>query len=260
MATPQQIKTFIGQIAPCAQYAYKTLGKVLPSVCIGMACVECGYGTAGSVKHHSYLGQKVGTGKTATQYWGGKFFTSSTKEEYQVGVHVTIKAAFRAYDSMQQCVLNYYELLNTNLYKGVQSGVSAAMQMQQIKACGYMTSSTEVSSVLKIIEKYNLLEYDNVIGEITPPVNVSPTGYKNGRVYTLQANMYVRQTPNGTKLKFDALTEDAKAHGKFDNEGNAILNSGTRVTCKETQRVNNQIWMRIPSGWVCAVGSKTYIF
>lgn len=161
MATEQQIKSFIQEIAPCAQHAYKILGKVLPSICIGMACVECGYGTAGSVKHHSYLGQKVGTGKTATKYWSGAFFTSSTKEEYQIGKHTTIKAAFRAYDTMQQCVLNYYELLNTSLYKGVQAGAGAAMQMVQIKACGYMTSSTEVNSVLKIIEKYDLTRYDS---------------------------------------------------------------------------------------------------
>ena len=32
--------------------------------------------------------------------------------------------------------------------------------MQQIKACGYMTSSTEVNSVISIIEKYNLTKYD----------------------------------------------------------------------------------------------------
>ena len=160
MATDQQIRSFINAIAPCAQNAYKTLGKVLPSVCIGMACVESAYGTAGSAKFNSFMGQKVGTGKTATKYWNGGFFTSQTKEEYAVGTHTVIKAAFRAYESMQQCVMNYYELLNTNLYKGVQSGASPAMQMTQIKACGYMTSSTEVSSVLKIIEKYDLTQYD----------------------------------------------------------------------------------------------------
>lgn len=93
---------FINQIAPLAQKAYKTLGKVHPSVCIAMACVECANGNAGSVKHNSLLGQKVGTGKTATKYWSGKFFTSKTKEEYIVGVHTTIKAAFRAYDSFEQ--------------------------------------------------------------------------------------------------------------------------------------------------------------
>ena len=144
MATESQILDFISRIAPCAQKAYKELGKVYPSICIGMACVESAYGTAGSCFHNSYLGQKVGTGKTAARYWGGKFFTSKTKEEYTVGVHTTINAAFRSYDSMEQCVFNYYELLNSKLYSGVSSGVPFTTQMQQIKNCGYMTSSTEV--------------------------------------------------------------------------------------------------------------------
>lgn len=166
MATQQQMEGFISRIAPCAQYAYKELGKVLPSVCIGMACVECGYGTAGSVKYNSYIGQKVGTGKTATKYWGGSFFTSKTMEEYTVGVHTIITDAFRSYESMQQCVLNYYELLNTRLYERVKAGADYATQMQQIKACGYMTSSTEVSSVIRIIEKYGLTKYDHLAGAV----------------------------------------------------------------------------------------------
>lgn len=162
MASEAQILDFISRIAPCAQKAYKKLGKVYPSICIGMACVESAYGTAGSCFHNSYLGQKVGTGKTATRYWGGKFFTSKTKEEYTVGVHTTINAAFRSYDSMEQCVFNYYELLNSKLYSGVSSGVPFTTQMQQIKNCGYMTSSTEVNSVIQIILKYKLTQYDDV--------------------------------------------------------------------------------------------------
>lgn len=162
MATEKQIKSFIEQIAPCAQKAYKAIGKVRPSVCIGMACVESAYGTAGSCRCHSYLGQKVGTGKTATKYWGGKFFTSKTKEEYTVGSHTVIKAAFRSYDSMEQCVFNYYELLNTKLYDRVKAEANYKTQMQQIKASGYMTSSTEVNSVIKLIERYNLTKYDDV--------------------------------------------------------------------------------------------------
>lgn len=166
MATNSQILDFLSRAVPAAQNGYKTLGKVLPSVAVGMACVECAYGTAGSVKHHSYLGQKVGTGKTATKYWGGKFFTSSTKEEYKIGVHTTINAAFRAYDSIEQCFLNYYELLNTSLYAKVLPGVDYKTQMQQIKACGYMTSSTEVNSVCTIIQKYDLTWYDTVNGKV----------------------------------------------------------------------------------------------
>lgn len=169
MATESQIMAFIDKIAPCAINAYNTLGKVFPSVCIGMACVESAYGTAGSAKYNSYLGQKVGTGKTATKYWSGGFFLSSTKEEYTIGTHTVIKAAFRAYDSMHQCVMNYYELLNTKLYSRVTSGVDYKTQMQQIKTCGYMTSSTEVNSVIKIIEKYGLTKYDAIVSADTKP-------------------------------------------------------------------------------------------
>lgn len=182
MATEKQIKDFINRIGPCAVNAYKALGKILPSVCIGMACVESAYGTAGSAKHNSFLGQKVGTGKTATKYWNGTFFKSRTSEEYTIGVHTVITDAFRSYDSMQQCVLNYYELLNTKLYSRVTAGVDYKTQMQQIKACGYMTSSTEVNTVIKLIQKYRLYEWDNEvlssIGSSTDPSIGSSTDDK----------------------------------------------------------------------------------
>lgn len=154
---------FIEQMAICAQTAYRVLGKVKPSVAIAMACVESAYGRAGSAKYNSYFGHKVGSGKTATKYWPGKFFTSKTKEEYTVGTHTIIQAAFRSYDSMQQCCFNFYELLNTSLYKKVLSTSSAEQQIEQIKACGYMTSSTEVNTVKQIISKYDLKKYDDIV-------------------------------------------------------------------------------------------------
>ena len=163
MASSAQQKAFIKEIAPFAQEAYKALGKVYPSICIGMACVESGFGTSQIMrKNNAFLGQKVGSGKTALKYWSGKFFSAATKEEYTVGTHTIIKAAFRAYDSTRQCIFNYYELLNSTVYKKVTANVSVTAQMLQIKAAGYMTSSTEVNSVLNIISRYDLTKYDNV--------------------------------------------------------------------------------------------------
>lgn len=182
MVTQEQQTDFISKAIPCAQNGYKTIGKVLPSVAVGMACVECRYGTAGSVRYHSYLGHKVGSGKTATKHWGGKFFKAKTKEEYTVGVHTVITDAFRAYDSMQQCFLNFYELLNTKLYAKVQAGADYKTQMAQIKACGYMTSSTEVGSVIAIIEKWGLTRYDTTEGMI---VEVPRTGLYRINAYAL---------------------------------------------------------------------------
>lgn len=169
----EQRIAFIEEIVPMVIRAYKTLGKVKPSVCIGMACVESNYGYGTNGKRFMYnkkavLGQKVGTGKTATKYWGGKFFVASTKEEYQIGVHTVIKDAFREYDSLQQCFYNYYELLNTNLYKKVKANADYQTQMRQIKQCGYMTSSTEVDTVLSIISNFKLTKYDDGIVEEKP--------------------------------------------------------------------------------------------
>lgn len=161
MATKAQISNFIKLIAPDVQLAYKKLGKVKPSVCIGMACVESGAGTSKLMSSHNALwGQKVGTGRTATKYWGGKFYVAKTKEEYTVGQHTVIKDAFRSYDSVLQGACNFYELLNTSLYRKVRSDQTYEEQMRAIKACGYMTSSTEVNSVLSYINKFALTKYD----------------------------------------------------------------------------------------------------
>lgn len=172
MATKAQVNSFIKMMAPIAQKAYKQFGKPLPSVCIAMAAVECAWGTAGSCKHNSYLGQKVGTGKTATKYWSGKSFNSKTQEviNQSTGQLKTIRDNFRAYANLEQCIFNYYELLNTSLYKKVLVGSSYREQMQQIKVCCYMTSVTEVNSCIRIIEQYNLTQYD-VCGNESTPVN-----------------------------------------------------------------------------------------
>ena len=161
MASQVEKALFIEEIAPCAQYAYKLLGKVKPSVCIGMACVESRYGTSKIMrKNNGFLGHKVGTGKTARKYWPGKFFVATTKEEYTIGTHTVIKDAFRSFDNMQQCVLNFYELLNTSLYARVKADADYKTQMKQIKQVGYMTSSTEVNTVITLIEQFNLTKYD----------------------------------------------------------------------------------------------------
>ena len=181
----EQALEFIDMLAPIAQKAFNNIGKILPSVCIAMAIVESNCGQSNIMKkNNALLGQKVGTGKTAKKYWSGKFFVSRTKEEYTVGTHTIIKSAFRAYDSVEQCVFNYYELLNTSLYKKVVSNVDYKTQMQQIKDCGYMTSSTEVNSVISLIEKYNLTIYDIK----NDSENSIEKEMNNATVYTVEKN------------------------------------------------------------------------
>ena len=193
-ATELEQHAFIREIAPKAQDAFRQLGKVLPSVCIGMACVESGYGTSKIMrKHNAFFGQKVGSGKTATKYWQGAFYTSKTKEEYTVGTHTVITDAFRAYPSMEMSVFNYYELLNTSLYSRVKAGAPYSMQMQQIKLCGYMTSSTEVNSVIRIIENHGLVKYDTDIIIPYPEPKYPELRFGNKNIYVLSWQNYLNQ-------------------------------------------------------------------
>ena len=266
--TEQMKLAFISEIAPLAQKAYKELGKILPSVCIGKACLESGfgYGTDGSrlmYKHNACWGQKVGSGKTATKYWTGTCFKASTNEEYTKGVLTKLPSeAFRSYPTLEMGCFNYYELLNTSLYKKVTSGVDYIAQMQQIKACGYMTSSTEVNSVIKIINTYNLVQYDNGAVVAKPVVQTSPKyQWEIGKTYSTHQDLYIRETANGSKKSWADITEDAKKHGFKDEFGKAILNCGTRVTVKAIEDVKGTIWLQIPSGWICGKNSKiTYVY
>ena len=44
------------------------------------------------------------------------------------------------------------------------------------------------------------------------------------------------------------------------NQANAVLKRGTKVTCKRIIEKNNEIWLQIPSGYVCAkINGKVYI-
>ena len=128
-----------------------------------------------------------------------------------------------------------------------------ADSINAIVAGGYATGPQYATAIMKLINGYNLTAYDN---GTTPQTAPQVGQYVPGKIYTLQSDLYVRDKPNGTKLKFDALTQDGKKNGFFDAEGCAILRKGTRITCKAV----SGNWMMIPSGWVCIKNSKgTYI-
>ena len=78
---------------------------------------------------------------------------------------------------------------------------------------------------------------------VTPTINI-------GQVLTLTANVKVR-TGAGTNYKQkkrSELTEGGKKNAKAGIY--AVLKKGTRVTVQEIKTVNNDVWVKIPSGWI----------
>ena len=84
-------------------------------------------------------------------------------------------------------------------------------------------------------------------------------GYTVGQVYSLQAEMKVREGA-GTNYRAKAhgeLTADGKTH---DADGDGALEKGTRVTCKAVKKVGSDTWIETPSGWIAAIYcGKVYI-
>lgn len=65
-------------------------------------------------------------------------------------------------------------------------------------------------------------------------------------------DLYIRDSAAGEKVDWFSITTNAQLNAFTDEEGYSILRKGTRVTCKGTVERKGQIWMRIPSGFICA--------
>lgn len=82
--------------------------------------------------------------------------------------------------------------------------------------------------------------------------------YVIGKTYTIKAKsgLYVRKGA-GTKYaikKVNDMTADGKAHcTRRSSSDNAVLKKGTRVTVQEIKKSGKDTWIRIPSGWICAI-------
>lgn len=77
--------------------------------------------------------------------------------------------------------------------------------------------------------------------------------YKVGNTYTVQVNhLHVRWSAGGNIKSRSELTADAMKNAFADG----CLKKGTRVTCKDVIVKDNCIWIKIPSGWCCAVKGK----
>mgnify|MGYP003307663106 CR=1 FL=1 len=84
--------------------------------------------------------------------------------------------------------------------------------------------------------------------------------YAIGQVYTTQVNLKVRDGA-GTGARWKNKNELSKDGQKNAlNQTNAVLKAGTRVTVKEIKASGNDVWVRIPSGWIAGYyQGKVYV-
>lgn len=236
---------FLEKIKPLVIADMRTT-KILASLTASQAFIESNKGNSGLTQKANNLFGIKGT-------YNGQSVTMQTTEYYN-GVATKVNAAFRKYPSWVESIADHSGLFNrSSRYANLRGLTDYNLACKYVREDGYATSPTYTSTLLNVINKYRLYEWDaEALGDTDY--------YVVGKTYTLDANLFIRTEPYGDKIKMECITVDARNHSKFDDYGNAILLKGTRVTCKAIDERAGSKWLLIPSGWVCAEeGSRRYI-
>ena len=185
-------------------------------------------------------------GIKATSNWKGRVYNTNTKECYDGVNYTNINACFRAYNSLEESIKDYFDLiLGLSRYKNAINCSSPLECITAIKNGGYATSPTYINTIMSIINANNLTKYDNV-ENVNNYVDNLPT-YEIGKNYKVQVDLNVRAGA-GTNYRiknYNELTIDAKNHAY--KQTNAILKPNTTVTCLNVYISDNEIWLQIPS-------------
>ena len=143
---------FINVISEYATREYLKREKwILPSVCIAQAACESGW----NLNAKTIFGIK------------GKGVVCTTKE-FVNGEYITIKDSFAYYPNIEASVIGYYDFIaNTPRYKNVlnETDYKKAVYYLQHTTDGksYATSPTYESTIIKLIENYDLLNANGLI-------------------------------------------------------------------------------------------------
>ena len=150
---------FIAVIAPIIQKYAKAYGYKVVSPIIAQAVVESWDNNKNTLstlasKYHNYFGMKCGSG------WKGPSVNMKTREEYTPGTLTTISENWRVYDNMEEGVKGYFEFIQYPRYSNLRSATTPKAYLDYIKADGYATAYTYVTTCMRTIYTYNLTVYD----------------------------------------------------------------------------------------------------
>lgn len=188
---------FIETIAKSAKTVCKErgYGYAQYATCCAQACCESGYGQSAIMANaNAFFGIKAIKSWVNAAKYGGKIYNAKTKECYDGSTYTSISACFRAYNSLDDSVRDYFDLIEGKRY-------AASLQASSVKDCikiihegGYATSPTYQSTICNF---YNEIKQviDNVWNDVYnkddtkvyyPTIRMGTCSSKSSVVKTLQ--------------------------------------------------------------------------
>ncbi len=172
MASSAQAKSFIDIVAPIAAKICKErgYGNAQAWTCVAQACCESAFGTSKIMANaNAFFGIKANKSWVQKAKYGGKVYNAKTKECYDGKTYVSITDCFRAYNSMEDSIRDYFDLIEGQRYKASLDKRTVLECITEIKKGGYATSPTYISTITSIFEKYKsqITRY-TVDGSVTP--------------------------------------------------------------------------------------------
>ncbi len=166
MATNEQCKAFIEQIAPLVQKHIAEYERGCSSAIIAQACLESGYGGHGNARtqvkasHHNYFGLKYRTDNRVTVKH--HTFSDVSQEQNADGSYRNISCAWYGFDTMENGVIGYLQWTNVARYTGCKHLTDPEAYLNALRTAGYATSLNYVKNCMAVIDKWNLRQYDTV--------------------------------------------------------------------------------------------------
>lgn len=227
-------QNFIESVAQGAINGWTKYG-VLPSVTVAQAILESGWGqSALSTQAHNLFGIKGS--------YNGQYVTVQTREVYN-GQSYYIYDNFRKYANNSESVEDHGNFLYSNSrYANLLDDQSYASVARKLQADGYATDPSYASSLIKLVEMYNLTQLDNIAFSGKQPVinNKNDYNYSNSGnadssngYYTVQSG----DTLSGIALKFSTTSSKLAQLNSISNPN--LIYVGQRLLVNQSSNSNS---------------------
>lgn len=227
-------QNFIESVAQGAINGWTKYG-VLPSVTVAQAILESGWEqSALSTQAHNLFGIKGS--------YNGQYVTMQTREVYN-GQSYYIYDNFRKYANNSESVEDHGNFLYSNSrYANLLGDQSYASVARKLQADGYATDPSYASSLIKLVEIYNLTQLDNIAFSGKQPVINNKNDYNysnNGNAdssngyYTVQSG----DTLSGIALKFSTTSSKLAQLNSISNPN--LIYVGQRLLVNQSSNSNS---------------------